>query len=390
MASKHALFIAAVCGLLLPSTDGLADCDPTFGDDIYGWVERSASAQSRALADADYQARTFSYFVVGYQAINARLAAVSDHLDGVAARVSADESTSSTAEVRTALARDSSATSLLNDLYMIRASLDEAGRQQAAIIASPALARFRAEGLGNVGRATLLGSLQQLGDAAQPLMSARFSVYVQVNMNDNGQVENAKVERKADMVDTVVYAAASYLPTPYTWLVAAIYTIGRELYETSTCQDRINKQKDRLRDAYTLLPTQLIGGDEQFALYQKYYNANVDAFKDTGTSASALLAKLDERWRELVAYNAARAEAANVILTDAKIAQLQTEYHLRGDVDGLYNDIAIMQMADGLASLNGYLATRQSNILRACADLQGYKALEDQRDALPIRRHPWP
>ena len=108
----------------------------------------------------------------------------------------------------------------------------------------------------------------------------------------------------------------------------------------------------------------------------------MDAFKDTGTSASALLAKLDERWRELVAYNAARAEAANVILTDAKIAQLQTEYHLRGDVDGLYNDIAIMQMADGLASLNGYLATRQSNILRACANLQGYKALEDQRDAL--------
>ena len=227
MASKHALFIAAVCGLLLPSTDGLADCDPTFGDDLYGWVERSASTQSRALADADYQARTFSYFVVGYQAINARLAAVSDHLDGVAARISADKSTSSTAEVRTALARDSSATSLLNDLYMIRASLDEAGRQQAAIIASPALARFRAEGLGNVGRATLLGSLQQLGDAAQPLMSARFSVYVQVNMNDNGQVENAKVERKADMVDTVVYAAASYLPTPYTWLVAALYNWSR-------------------------------------------------------------------------------------------------------------------------------------------------------------------
>lgn len=374
---------AVLAILLTAATDAYSgSCEPKFGDQILAWVSNTAGKQSHQLAEVDYEARTFNYFIVGYDDLNKRVLEALKHLGDASATMRTNESGLGDDPIKQAVGRQSSSTKLLNDLYRVRAEIDEIAQRRVYLQSVPTEALFVLQGLHNVGRATLLESLQQLGDSAQKSLASRYSTYVSVTVDNGGNVSKATVTRSPDMVDSVVTAAASYLPNPYSIAVVLVFEMGREMIDGEACRKKVEEQHDKVRKAYQILPTVLITREELFKLYSEKYSARLKEFDSESVKVAVAAGQLDATWKELFTYNMARSQTANIVLTTEKIKELEQQYSGSGDTEGIYNNVALSRIAQKTAELNGYVSGKQARILFACGNLDGYVAFEDQADTL--------
>jgi hypothetical protein len=113
-------FVASV----LFGSSCLADgCDPKFGDQLYDWVSNKSAALSWSLARADYEARTFNYFMVALDQTHGGIQSAADELDRINAHMGSVEARLGS-DVFAAVQRESDSQNLLNDLFQIRSTLD--------------------------------------------------------------------------------------------------------------------------------------------------------------------------------------------------------------------------------------------------------------------------
>lgn len=381
--------LGAVFAAALTAPVAAQQCNPAFGDQIYEWVNIRVPAQSRGLAAADLTARAFNFVLLASEDLNARVNAAAERFDHIDRLIATSEATPATGVLAGALRRDDSATQLLNELYALRSDLDGIGRRRTALMVVPTIEVFRLRGLHNVGRATLLASLQELGDARQASLSGRYSVFVSASFNENGELQDADVQfTPADMIDTIVLAAAAegvkyaVISGPTAVAVVLIYKVGRFAWESETCRRRLEQQEERWNEAIKLLPERLIPISEQFGVYERAYAAARVDFAPYLPSLDSAVTALDQRWRELFAYNALRQQAASAVLTSARVEQLRREYEQGGPIARIFNEVALIDLARDVGRVNSYLATGQLTLLSACGDLQGFVSAEDQTDAL--------
>ncbi|XNY04005.1 pre-toxin TG domain-containing protein (plasmid) [Sinorhizobium meliloti] len=359
-----------------------ADCHPKFGDQIYRWVDETAERQSWELARADYYARTFNYFLLSFDDLHLRTASLQADLDAISDAIAKAESSPETDEIRIAVDRDASTTTLLNSLFATRAKLDLINLRLADLAVTPTEASFDVDGLGNVGRATLLSSLIDLGASAEKSMAARYSVYVSITMDEEGNSQGApRVERSADMADTVMFALA-LTGNPYAIGAFVLFEGIRNIVAEEECSGRVKKQTEIMRRAFALLPDRLISHSAQYALYQEAYATQIKRFSEVSSKLMAMLEQSDRRWRQLFAFNAARAATANAVLTPAKLAALEEEFRTVGDLHDIVSNVAISRFAERFADMNSFLASEQIALLTACRNVPGVRSMEDQRDAL--------
>lgn len=356
-------------------------CDPKFGDEIFRWVDRTVPQQSRSLSSSDYHARTFNYFLLAFDDLNRRMGVLQADIDAISDTIARDEATDDRDQIKVAVDRDASATSLLNQLFAARFKVDVVRRRLNEINTTPNEANFDVDGLGNVGRATLLSSLLELGSSAQKSLSARFSVYVSVTMDEEGNAKDSSVQHNGDMVDAVLSALAN-TGNPYAIAVAVLVKVGRMAYEQKECEDRVNAQRQIMYSAFKLLPDRLIGHAEQLALYQGAYASQVAKFAAISNKIKALTDQSEKRWKELFTYNAARQATANTVLTPAKVSLIEKEYQTSGDLHDIFSNIAISRFATKIQEMNSYLAEQQVKLLSVCGEVAGIQLVEDQQDAL--------
>jgi hypothetical protein len=72
-----------------------ADCNPTFGQQVYDWVNNKAFGLSRQLADFDYAARILNYHMVSLDELHSTIHSASDNLDEIAVHIRTSEVISS-------------------------------------------------------------------------------------------------------------------------------------------------------------------------------------------------------------------------------------------------------------------------------------------------------
>lgn len=387
IAGRAALLVSCAC---LFSGQAQAACHPTFGDDLYGWVRDKVFDQSRRLATIDFAARNLNYVVLGAEDLNARIAQMTERLAQIEAQIAREEATAAGDPLRLAVQRDRSATRLLDELYTVRAELDEQARRMGALRTLPTLTEFRVQGLGNIGRATLMGSLTDLGDARQKSMAAKYSVYVGVTVDDEGNTQRVEAQpTQGDMMDAIIgggimqYYGESELATSIPLIIA--YRWFRFGVENEICRNRVERQMKRWDKAVDMLPEKLITEAEQLELHKASYAEAVVAFDAHLKGVAEASAALDRRWREVFAYNAARQLVASKVLTSRNVALLRTRYE-SGTAGNIFSNITLTNLAGEIGDWNGYLARRQLRLLTACSDVDGFVLAEDQQDALAYAR----
>lgn len=383
------LAAVASCGatLLLCLAGGQAraqSCKPDFGERMLGWAENGAGAQSRALAESDYAARTFSYMLTTFEQSNAQLTQASRDLDAVAERIRAEEASPDPDAVLAAVTRERNATALQNALYRIRTQLDETSARHRRLLESPTRERFIAEGHHNVGRATLLASFQEIGNAAHASLPERYGVVVQTTYHESTGGFETEVQPtgfSGDMYDAAAALAAHYAG-PYGPAVYFTYVVGRSEYDSSVCRKRMREQEALLKRAVERLPDVLIQPEEQFALYERLYAERKQRFAEHSRRLQVVQDDLDARWRGLFASNALRVAAANAVLTTAKVDALRRRYGGDDRVTRMFDAMGRAEVHAAATALHDFVVGRQTRVLTACGDVDGFALVEDQRDAL--------
>ncbi|NTA19303.1 pre-toxin TG domain-containing protein [Agrobacterium tumefaciens] len=374
--------LMAAVGIFVVGSQAMAACEPKFGDQIYTWVDRRVAEQSYQLTSADYNARIFNYFLLSYDDLNKRVLRLHEQLDAISASINQSESSNEPNEVKRSVKREASAVALLNQLFEARSELNVTKMSLVNLTELPSEERFRLDGFGNIGRATLLASLLALGETAQKSLAGRFSVYIEYSFDESGSVRGAKVKREADMVDVMLTTGTAYLPTPYAVAVVLLYQIGKLVYEDRICEKRVENQLAIMRKAYELLPSKLISHDAQFRIFESAYQEQIRSFSAVASKLEAETEQSGARWRDLFAYNASRSAAANAILTPAKVRELEREFQTSGDLRHIFENIAISRFAERITDLNSYLSSQQVKLLSACNTVGGIRTTEDQQDAL--------
>jgi Pre-toxin TG len=380
----YALGLSFAAATVLPGW-ARANCDPTAGDETYAWVSNRAAGLSQSLAKADYDARTFNYLLTGFDDVQARQSAVNAELEALEAHMQSAEQaaqdTNPNVAVQNAIARERDSQSLLNDLFKVRGDLDELERRHQSLTISPTLYDFQTLGLQTVGRETMLASFQDLGDDAAKTLNLKYSVSVSVTFNEDGDFQNAQFMSNSGMADTVALAIASYFG-PAGYAVFAVGEVAKFGVESAECNEKIDHQKERLRDAFRLLPEKLIVNRDQFALYTKLYNANFMLFSNQSKEIGTLEHALDTRWAELYAYNAARNAAAHAVLTPAKVALVAKQYGHDDHITNMFDNATLAELAANVGQLNSYVADNESKLILSCGSVEGFENAERQADAL--------
>jgi hypothetical protein len=360
------------------------DCNPTTGDQLYGWVHGQAGQKSRALAKADYNTRSLNYMVIAFQNINKRTVQVSSEMDNLEAKFQSEEANNPTDDVGSAVLRSTQATSALNDLFVTRSELDTIEKRHAAVLQEPTQASLLADGQENVGRETLILSFQDMGDTAASTLATKFSISVSITVNDDGSVKDESVNpvQGGNQYEGAATQLAIYYGGWYGVAAVAVYELGKFAVKTDECERKVEHQRAVLRQAMLDLPAQLIRPDEQLTLYHDLYRSNLKTFADYSVAQTDMEKALDQRWRTLFALNAAREAAANSILTTAKIDYLRTQYENGGPLKSIFDATGLADTADKVANLNAYLANGQQALLRSCGNVEGFTRAEDQADSL--------
>ncbi len=358
-------------------------CDPKGGDQFLTWVNDNAGRLSRQLARADFEVRTFNLALLGHDDIHERLKSAIAKLDMIAQRIRTSESADSEiTAVAAAIKRERDSQDLLNDLLSLRAVLDDLHHRRQVLEEPLTRQAFRALGLPNVGRSTLVSSLQELGDTTQNRLATRYDFYVSVSWDSTGRVTDAKAGRvSGDMWDGIATAGASYFG-PYAPIVLVTYGLLRLQIEDESCQAKINAQRRKVTEALERLPQVLITADEQFNAYLGFHDATRLKFKDHAALLKNLQNAVDERWQALFAYNAARNSAAHSILTAEKINALRRSFESDDTISSIFRNFALAEVAADITNFNRYLSKQHSMLLLACGNVDGLAVGEDQSDAL--------
>jgi hypothetical protein len=159
-----------------------AQCDFDFGDKLKAWAGGRAALQSRSLAAEDYKSRILNSFILAFQDIDHRVQDINSRLDDVAKRIAAEEAAATGDPVAAAVRRENGSQQSFNDLFAIRSDLETVRSRYKNLLKRPSEYDFDLDGLGNVGRATLLASFQALGNEARETLKARYSFYVQLSV----------------------------------------------------------------------------------------------------------------------------------------------------------------------------------------------------------------
>jgi Pre-toxin TG len=376
----RSLTLGAVGVAILSSSCRAAGCDPTFGTQLHDWVQAKAAGLSRSLANADLDARTFNYLLVSLDQTHAGIQRTADRLEQINARVRAVEAGLGS-DVLAAIQRESDSQDLLNDLFQARGELDHLRQIMASLQLPMSRVQFETNRLDQVGRTTLLESFQDLGDSAAKTLQVKYSVYVSVTVNEDGQAHGTRVGAPdQNWFDTTLFAAS--MEWPYLWAVYFLYEAGKLGVAEDECRKKVDEQRTLAQQALELLPSKLISVDDLFTLYQTTYATNLSAFNSDINATNSLLDSLDETWKQLVAFNSLRNHTAQSILTTEKVKQLQRQYGHDNVVTAIFDELAIGDVANDIGQLNGYLARQQTTLLRSCGDVTGFIAAEDAIDAL--------
>jgi hypothetical protein len=243
---------------------------------------------------------------------------------------------------------------------------------------------MKLNGLQNVGRATLLASFNQLGDDARAGLRERYSVTFQVTLDENGNAKNASggVNQTGNWDDTVAVAVSYYYPVGTA--AAIFYEVAKLSISEAQCQDKIDKQIEKAKQAYRLLPGVLIAKDEQLSYITASYNDASQKFSSTLTLGVELRQKLEDELKAIFAYNAQRIVAAHAILTSGKVSAIQKAFGSGSHLDSLLDSGAIIKLASDIGTFNAAIASRQRPVISSCADVRGAEAIEDQLDGLQV------
>jgi len=182
-------------------------------------------------------------------------------------------------------------------------------------------------------------------------------------------------------VDTAALALAAYFP-PYGYCVWSAFEAVKGGIADAQCDDKIRHQKDRLTDAFRVLPSKLITNSEQYSMYSESYSQALGEFQQHIAHVQQALTLLDQQWRELVAYNVERDKAAQTVLTADKLALLGRQYGVDNAVTSLFDNIGIAELAENVADVNSFLARKESALLQSCRSPSGLRAGEDYVDGL--------
>ncbi len=382
--------VAWILPMLLTTVAAQADCDPKGGDEIYNWVTNSALQESKDLTKADYELRIFNYILRAFDDLHDKIAAHSIKLDGIAARIHAKEAQSSELPaVAAAIEREIDSQDLLNDLMAVRADLDEAEDRLKSISKTPDKILFLLEGYQNVGRETLVASLQAMGNTAEVSLAPRYNFHVSISFDNEGNFQNAEVggQPKGDTWDVLIFLAstAAGAATESNEVGAFVNIVLENLrlqFDEASCLAKIDEQKNKLIQARQILPNYLIAPNDQLSLFVDTYNKTYQQFAEHAATLQQLLDIQSGRWRSLFAYNAARNDAAHAVLTPETVQAIQKNIGMDDVNRRITQNIAISDVQESLTGLHEYLVGQQTILLTACDNLAGVMTGEDQADTL--------
>jgi hypothetical protein len=387
----YPIAIGIVLTIIFATVPARARCDDHAGDDLHRWVDISAGPRSRSLASADFPVRLLNMFKLQIDDLNQRLSAVADRLNSARDHIRmAEAATQGDSRIDAALKREGDAQNFLNELVAVNTILGDITIQQSNLDKDPTESWIEdwilMNGLQNVGRASLIESLVQLGDKSKDSLREQYSVCFQVSAGENGQVTSASGPGCVGGWDDILagYVGAHYFP--YGTAIAVAYEAGKFINSLKECQNEIDHQQDLVRDAFGLLPSKLITKDEQIADVRAAYSAARGQFKPVFDAGVQFRNALEGQWKELLAFNVSRLDAAHTVLTAEKVDAIQKAFGSDSHLDSILHSSAIIGLSGDLGNLNSFLARGQLSAIQSCASRSGAETVEDQLDSIVVAR----
>lgn len=375
------VLIGAILGANISAS--AADCSPDFGDKALNWVDREAGPQSRELAKVDYAARAFNFRLVGYERLHERIGKVQKDLDEIAQKIAALDNSKRT-DIAQAVEREQASERFLTSLYSLATAIESVRQQNTEMLTPLDHPGFVRLGLGAVGRETLMSSMQEIGEFSAATLAGRYGIYVQVTFDENGTPESGHTATNAGMA-TTVGSALMQTGNPYGVAAGMVVLMAGAVLDAE-CSRKWEQQRDRVKEAATLLPSKLISEDEQWELVEKLERTEIDQFKEHGSKAAAVIDVLASRWKTLFAANATRAAAADAVLTVAKIDQIRRDLSRGIDPADIRHQVAITEIAADVGRVNDAVARGRVQVINSCLSVAGLSAEEDQVDGARFAR----
>lgn len=381
MIRLFAYFLFAVISTLLSSKGFADDCSPDFGENALSWVNNKASKQSRDLAITDYNLRSFSYRLVGYERLQDELNQISDDLDAVSESIT-NLDNSGREDLALAVEREKVSESNIPKLYKISSVLGKTESQYKRISSSIDEKRFLSDGYPVVGRETLIASIREVGESARKTLVERYSFHVRVKFDEEGNPIGAHEVNTAGGDLTNAGMSVMLASKDGFSAVAGFIMVTAGAIIDSECKKKYETQNEKVDQAAKLLSKKLISFEEQWTLIQEIEQKNLVAFQDYSTKIKGYINKLQKRWRTLFKANAARAAVSEKVLTEAKIEQIRNELELGLNPADIRNQIAVIDVADGVKRLNASVARSQIDMIQSCLDSKGLYTEENLRDLI--------
>lgn len=364
-----------------------SDCSPDFGDKALAWINGEAGTQSRELAKADYAARAFNYRLVGYERLHVRIAKLDEELEQIAGAIAALDASDRT-DLALAVEREQAAERLLTRLHALAATTESVRQQNSEMLTPLDRAGFTRLALGTVGRETLMASMREIGASSESTLAGRYGVYIQVTFDENGNPMSGHAYTNTGMATTIGYALIKS-GNLYAVIGGSLLILGGTVLDgidAIDCRRKWDDQLKRLSEAARMLPSTLIGEDEQWALVEEAERTEVASFAEHGKKAEAALDAINARWKTLFGANAARAAAADAVLTVAKVEQIRRDITRGVDPAEIRRQIAVTEVAADIGRVNDAVARGRIPVITGCLSAAGVAAEEDQLDGVHFAR----
>ncbi|MFZ3119200.1 MAG: pre-toxin TG domain-containing protein [Variovorax sp.] len=385
--ARHSILAVAA---LLPTWSAADSCDPDFGDKLYEWAQNDSRRQALELAKADFAARTINSRIVEYDDLRIETVRIADYLDryGAEARRESDMLGVNPPDLAQAVIMQAQAAEAMNRLTDAGGKLDHMRQRLEILAAEPTLQRFVAEGAHHVGRTTLLESITPLARRDAFDLNARYSIYVEVTFDTDGNVKEASGKANGpeylQAADTTAIAVLNYSTEPISKMVAAAYLVVRFVLwgnENKECSRKVEKQRERAKEATRLLSSTLPSGTETFAFYAASQQSAQARFSATHAHFEQARMSLADRWRNLMAITLARATLASRTLTAEKLETLHNAYNTDSPLARLFDSAALTRMLTDVSQVQSAIIAQELRVLGACRNAAGLRMSEDLTDA---------
>jgi hypothetical protein len=245
-------------------------------------------------------------------------------------------------------------------------------------------AGFTRLALRTVGRETLVASMREIGASSSSTLAGRYGIYVEVILDENGNPESGHAATNSGIATTVGIALIR-TGNPYAVAAGVVLILGGAVIDES-CRRKWDQQRERVLEAARILPSKLIREDEQWALVEEAERVEVARFADHGHKAEAAIDALASRWKTLFEANAARAGAADAVLTVAKVEQIRRDLERGLDPAEIRRQVAVAEVAADIGRVNDAVARGRIPVITSCLSVAGKAAEEDQLDGVRFAR----